>query len=113
MRCSAGLRTAPTWRAGRSGSPSAVATCERFAGGRQFAGDALVVRQLDGQRLVRPDALDGSPGHADFTEEFALEGELAAVLFDDAAGDGVAVLQDDLIGMQDEGRAGAGAAVVG
>ena len=67
----------------------------------------FVAGELHGHRFVRPDALDGRPGHADLAEEFALDGELAAVLLDDAAGQGVAVFEYDLVGWSEsEGQRG-------
>src|ERR1022692_3186180 len=67
---------------------------------RDFALDGFARGQHDAEFGVAADALHGGPGHGHFAEELAFDGEFAAILLDDGAGDGVSVSEHHLVGGQ-------------
>ena len=73
---------------------------QRLTGGGDLAGHALAAGELDREDLVGADAANGGPRHGDLAEKFTFEGELGVILLNDGAGDGVAVLQDNLVSVE-------------
>src|ERR1019366_57471 len=80
--------------------PTARGDLQLVARARDLALDGLARGQHDAEFGVAADALHGGPGHGHFAEELAFDGEFAAILLHDGAGDGVPVGEHYLVGGQ-------------